>query len=174
VLDDRLDVIAGAAVAQEDRSLDARHRMLGQELQDADVLPRAGRGAAPLFQIGTQLREHRRQLPVLVHIGMIERRRLAAQHRQIMQRIEDLHAVLVAARMARDDLSAGHDFDVSDVALDRHRAEREHARHTVRVVVETHGLILVRLGRLRDARIECPRWHRQCLGAVAFKTLADR
>lgn len=174
VLDDRLDVVAGAAVAHDDRTLDTRHRMLGQKLQDANVLPRAGGEATPLFQVGTQLREHRRQLPVLVHVGVIERRRLAAQYRQIMQRIEDLHAMLIAARMTRDHLGADHNFDVRDVTLDRHRAEREHTRHTVRVVVEAHGLILVRLGRLHDARIENARRQRQRLDAITLETLADR
>jgi hypothetical protein len=125
VLDNRLDIVTRAAVAHDDRSLDARHRMLGQQLQDADVLPRAGSKATPLFQVGAQFREHRRQVPVLVHVGVIESRRFATQHRQIVQRIEDLHAVLVAARMACDHLSARHDLDVRDVALDRHRAEGE-------------------------------------------------
>jgi len=91
-----------------------------------------------------------------------------------VQRIEDLYAMLVAAWMTRNHLGAGHDLEVRDVALDRHRAERERPRHAVRVVVKSHGLILVRLGRLHDARIERMRRQRQRLGALSLETLADR
>jgi len=61
MFDDRFDVVAGVAVeTHHDGALDARQGMLGQELQDADVLPRASGKTAPLFQVGAQLREHRR------------------------------------------------------------------------------------------------------------------
>ena len=54
------------------RRLHPGGRMLGQELQHADVLPHARAGAVPLFQALAQLAKHRRQLPIAVHIRMIQ------------------------------------------------------------------------------------------------------
>lgn len=154
VSEDGLDIVAGPCVAQRDGTLDTRHGMLGQELQDADVLAGTGRGAVAPLEVAAQLAEHGRQLPVAIDVGMVQRGRLAAQRHQIVQRIQHLHAVGVAARVLSDDLVAGHDGDAFDIALHGHGAESIRPRHAVAVAVETHGLVLVHLGRLRQARIE--------------------
>lgn len=44
--------------------------MLGQQLQDGDVLPRAGVRAMPLFHTLPQMREVGRQLPVSIDVGI--------------------------------------------------------------------------------------------------------
>ena len=72
-------------------------RVLGQQLQHADVLPRPGRRAVPLLQRLPQLRERLGQLPVAQHRGVVQRRRPAAQRRQVVQRVEDLLVAAVTA-----------------------------------------------------------------------------
>jgi len=69
-------------------------------------------------------------------------------------RIEALLVLAIRARMPGDHLAGSHDLDVVHVALDRHRLEGGRARRAVAVAVEAHGLVLVHLGRLADARIE--------------------
>jgi len=85
---------------------------------------------------------------------MIQCRRLALQHLQVMLRIETLLVPLIQARMPGDYLAAGHDLDVVHIALDGHGLKGGRPRRTVAIVVEAHGLILVHLGRLEDTRIE--------------------
>jgi hypothetical protein len=93
-------------------------------------------------------------LPAAKHIGVIERRRPPPQRAQVMQRIEDLFVLAVAARMRGDDLAAQHDVDPLDISLDRHRLEGRAARHAIAVVVEAHHLVLVGLGRRNDTGIK--------------------
>jgi hypothetical protein len=120
--------------------------MLGQELQDPDELPHAGPRPEHLLQDAAKVRKRRGQLPVAVHRGVIQRRRLAFRRDQIMQGIEHRLAVAVTALVAGHHLARGHDREVLDVALHGHGPERPAARHPVGVVVEAHGLILVHLG----------------------------
>jgi hypothetical protein len=148
--------------------------MLGQQLQDANVVAGADRGPVLPFQGRTQLGEDRRQLPVLVDIGVIQRRRLAPQQHQVMQRLEDLLAAAIRTRVPGDHLAAGHDLDVFHIGFHRHRREGVRPRHAVGVVVETHRLVLVHQARLRQARIERPRRQPQRRGALALETLANR
>ena len=56
----------GLGRAGSDGPLDAFDGMLGQQLQDADVLPGAGSGAEALFECLPQLGERQRQLPVAI------------------------------------------------------------------------------------------------------------
>jgi hypothetical protein len=145
-----------ARAAELDGPLHALDGVLGQELQDADVLPRPRRGAVLPLQVRAQLGENTRQIPMPVDVGVIQRRRLPLQHHQVVQRVEPLLALGIRARVPGDDLAAGHDHHLIDVALDGHRLERERPRHAVVVGVEANGLILVHLGRLRHARVERP------------------
>jgi len=156
VPDDGIDQEAGRAT-ELDGPLHALDGVLGQELQDADVLPCPRADAVLSLQVGTQLAEYARQIPVTVQVGVIERGRLPLQRHQIVQRLQQLLALGVRAQVPGDDLAAGHDGDVIDVALDRHRLERERARHAVVVRVEADGLVLVHLGRLGHAGVEGPR-----------------
>jgi len=147
--------------------------MLGQQLQDANVLTCPGHGTVLLFQGLAQLREHRRQLPMFVDFGVVQRRRLAPQRHQIVQRIEHLHPLGIRTHVAGDDLTLGHHGDVLDIGLHGDRRERVRTRHAVGVVIETHGLVLVHLGHLRHARVERSGGQRQSRGTLALETLAD-
>ena len=125
-----------------------------EQLQHADILADAGRRPQPGFEVATQLGERRRQGPVAVDRGVIERRRLALQDREKMQGIEHALAAVVAAPMPRNDLAVGHDVDAIDVALNCHHAERPTPWHTVTVAVERGRLVLVHLPGLHHAGIE--------------------
>ena len=140
--------------AQVDGAFDLAHAMLGQALQHADVLPRSAGGAVLRFEVLPQLAENGRQLPAAVHVGVIERCWLAAQTDQVMERIENLLALAVTARMAGDALALGHNFNMFDVGLDGHLAKGKSTRHAVVVVIEADRLILVHLARLLDAWIK--------------------
>jgi hypothetical protein len=172
-LQDVRDVVAVALLTRGDGALHALDGMLGQQLQDADVLPRAGRGTMLFFQGLPQVAEHRRQLPVLVNVGVVQRRRLARQRHQVMQRVEHLHALGVTPGVAGDDLATRHHLDALDIGLHRDRAEGVRARHAVGVVIETHRLVFVHLGRLGYAGVERSRRQRQGQGTLALEALAD-
>jgi len=51
--------------------LHALDRMLGQQLQYANVLTRAGLDTVLLLQGPPQVGEHRRQLPMFVDVGVV-------------------------------------------------------------------------------------------------------
>jgi len=123
----------------------APHDRFGVESLAAD-----GCGRAHPFQ------EERRQDPVPIDVGMIERRRTAPQGRQVMKRIENLLAVAITARMLRDHASLGHHHNARDIPLHRHRPKGIRPRHAVAIRVEAHGLIFIDLAWPRDARIERP------------------
>lgn len=154
-LHDGLDVVAAARLALHDRPLHPRRRVpLVQQLQDANEVANASGAAVLTLQVGTQFVEDRRQLPVAEDVGVIQRRRLAAEDFQVMKRVEVLLESAVQARMPGHDLVAGHDDDLVNIALHRHGAKGVAARHAVAVAVETHRLVLVHLRRLRDAGVE--------------------
>jgi hypothetical protein len=125
------------------------------------------------FQGLPQVAERRRQLPVLVDVGVVQRRRLARQRHQVMQRVEHLHALGVASSVAGDDLATSHHLDALDIGLHRDRAESVRARHAVGVLIETHRLVFVHLGRLGHAGVERSRRQRQGAGTLALEALAD-
>jgi len=161
-------------MALDDRPLHVRRRVpLAQELQDADEVANASGSAMLTFQVDAQFMEDRGQLPVAEDVGVIERRRLAAEDFQVMKRVEVLLETAVQTRMPGHDLVAGHDDDLVDVALYRHGPKGVAARHAVVVAVETHRLILVHLGRLRDAGVERVRRQGQCVVTIASEALAD-
>ena len=154
-LQDRLDVVASTAVALHRGPLHALGRVpLTQQLQNADELANALGPAVLTFQVRTQLVEDGRESPVAEDVGVIQRRRFAAENLQVMLGVEALLVAAIEPRMPGDDLVAGHDHDLVDVALDRHRAKGVAARYAVAVVVKAHRLKLVYLRRLRDARIK--------------------
>jgi hypothetical protein len=68
--------------------LDAGHRVLGQQLQDADVLPRAGTHPQPPLQRPAVLRQGGRQLPVAGDRGVVQRRRPLPQRHQVVRGVE--------------------------------------------------------------------------------------
>lgn len=157
-LHDRVHGIMLADPAQVDGPFNLGHAILGQALQHADVLPRPARGTVLCFEVLPQLAKNGRQLPAAVNVGVIERRRFPAKADQVMERIEDLLALAIAARMAGDALAVRDHLDVFDISLDRHLAKGPGTRHAVIIVIEANGLILVHLGRLHNARIEGTLW----------------
>jgi hypothetical protein len=128
--------------------------MVLQQVQNADVVLAPPVGPVLPFQRRPQFAEDGRQLPAPEDVGVVQRRRPALQGAEVMLRVEDLLVLAVAARVRGNDLTAQHDGDAVDVALDRHRPEGRCARHTVAVVVEAGHLVLVDLGRLADAGVE--------------------
>jgi hypothetical protein len=73
----------------------ARHGMLGQELQNADVLAGTDLRCQPVLQALAHLGEERRQLPISENIGMVQRRRPSSQTGQVVQRLQDLFVLTV-------------------------------------------------------------------------------
>jgi len=137
-----------------DHVLNSLHRVLGQQLEYADVLPHAWPRSVTSLQTLSQLLERRRQLPTPVHVGVVQRRRAAAERHQIVQRIEHLIARFVAPPVAGNHPPFRYNLHPIDVALDRHRFKSPAARHTVPHLVEMHQLILVDRPRLHQARIK--------------------
>lgn len=173
-LQQRLDVVALARMALHDRPLQALGSVpFTQELQDADKVANAAGPAVLTFQVGAQLVEDCRQTPVAEDVGVVQRRRLAAEDLQVMLGVQALLVAAVQPRMPGHDLLAGHNDDLVDVALDRHRAKGVAARHAVAVAVEADCLELVHLRRLRNAGIKGIWRQGQRLGSVASEALAD-
>jgi hypothetical protein len=136
------------------RRLHPRQGMLGQQLQHADELPNARAGSVPEFQPLAQFAEDLRQLPIAVHVGMIQSRRTTPKRGEIVQRIEHIIARVIAATMNCNDGFIEHDLHAIDITLDRHRLKRGLARHAIVHVVEPRELILVDLRRLPNAGIK--------------------
>ena len=154
--------------------LNSLQRMLGQQLEHADVLPHARPGSVTSLQTLSELGENPGQLPAAVDVRMIQRRRTTPQRDQIVQRIEHLVARLVTPRVAGNHAIAMDDVHPIDVAFHGDRFEPVGPRHAVLHPLETHQLILVDLPGAHHARIEGVRG--QCQGGrtVAFKQFADR
>ena len=66
------------AAASLDRLTHVVQRMIGQQLQDPHEPPRAGYRTVVFFQLGTELGEAGRELPVPVHRSVVKRAGLAA------------------------------------------------------------------------------------------------
>ena len=78
---------------------------------------------------------------------MVERARLAAQRREIVDRVEDQRLLLVTACVRRDDPPFRNEHDAIDVALDGHHPVGEGPRDAVAIAVEGDGLVLVHSDR---------------------------
>ena len=131
-----------------------RQRMLGQQPEDANVLPHAGHRAMPHLQPGAQFVKDRRQLPLAIHVRVVQSRRPAGQRDQIMHRIKDLIAGVVAATMSGHDRFAIDNLDPVDIRLDGHGAKGDVTRDAVAHFVESHELILVDLRRFANAGVK--------------------
>ena len=147
--------------------------MVGQQLEDADILPGAGAETEPLFEVAAQVGERWRQVPIAVDRGVVQGRRFALQNHQKMQGIEHFFAVAIAASVRCHLLPVGDHDDALDVPFHRHRAEGEPPRDAVTVVVEAHRLVLIDLSRLEHASIEGAVRHGQRRGEIVLETLAD-
>jgi hypothetical protein len=147
-------VEAGHRAVSLDGTLYLIEAMVGQQVQDADIMLDTTPGTVLAFQVAAQLVEDRRQLPVPKDVGMVHGGRPALQRVQVMTRVEDLLMLAIATRLRGDHLAALHDVQPFDVGFDRYRPEGGVAWHTVAVAVIADHLILVGLGRLHHAGIE--------------------
>lgn len=111
--------------------------MLGKQLQNPNILPHTGSGSVPLFKSLAKFLEHRRQRPLAIDIGMIQSCRPPTQRDQIVQWIEHLIAVFIAAGMPGHHGVLMHDLHAIDIAFDRHRLEGTVPRHAITDRVET-------------------------------------
>lgn len=147
-------VEAGRRAVSLDGTLYLIEAMVGQQMQDANIVLDATPGTVLAFQVAAQLVEDRRQLPVPKDVGMVHGGRPALQRVQVMTRVEHLLVLAIATRVRGDHLAALHDVHTLDVGFDRYRREGGAAWHAVAVAVEADHLILVGLGRLHRAGIE--------------------
>jgi len=172
--DDAVRVSTFRSTQLFDRRLHSRLRMTRQQLQHTHVLTHAGADAMPLFQPPTQFQKDRRQLPVPIHVRVIQRGRPTLQRRQIMPRIEHLILRLIAAAVSRHDRVLMHDLNPVHVALDRHGLERAVPRHAVADVVESRELILVDLHVLTHTGVEPTLRQRRGCRSVVLEANTDR
>jgi len=166
-------VVVVSLATADDGLLHAFDGMRGQKLQHANIVAGTGAHTMLVLQRATQLAEYRRQLPVAVDVGVVQRRRLAPQRHQVMQRIEDLLAVAVGTTMVGDYLPARHDRDAGHICLDAHLLKGVHARHTVAIAIEAHRLVLVHAGWLVQTGIERACRQGQGVGLLALEALAN-
>ena len=118
-------------------------RMPTQQLQDPYVFPIAPTIPMPGPKRVAQLPEGARQFPSAVNVRVVQRRRLASERRQEMQRNEDLFVTAIGTLMTSHHLAQMDHFDPLDVRLDRHGSERHFTRHAVPVRLVTDRLVLV-------------------------------
>jgi hypothetical protein len=137
-----------------DRTLHIVEAMVGQQVQDADIMLDTTPGTVLTFQVAAQFVEDRRQLPVPKDVGMVHGGRPALQRVQVMTRVEDLLMLAIATRVRGDHLAALHDVHTLDVGFDRYRREGGAAWHAVAIAGVADHLVLVGLGRLHHARVE--------------------
>ena len=152
-----------APQAPRDDGLQALGRVAREQLQHADVVPRAHAGAQALRQRLTQSCKRCRQLPVAVHRGVIQCPRLTFQSAQEMKRIEHFMTALIGTRVGGNGGSLADHTDAVDVPLDRDASERPPTWHAVLIAIEPHRLILVHTRRFDHTRIECVtrQWQRR-------------
>lgn len=157
-----------------DRLADARQRVLGEQLQDPGVLPRAGRAAVLRLEVRAERAERGRQRPVAEHRSPVEGPRLGRQGRQVVQRIEHHRVPPLGPDVAGDHLAAIHDDHPVDVPLDRHRAEGQGPGDAVAAGVQGHGLVLVhRHRRVDHAGVERPAGEGRGGGEVLGQPVGD-
>ena len=129
-------------------------RMLGQQLQDPDVLTSSARGAIPGLEIFSQRGKTRRQFPLAKHRRMIQRRRATAQNRQIMLLLHDQLSPLVTAPMRSHHRALGHHVDPVHVGLDRDLLKRPATGDGISIGIVTDRLVSIDFGLLPDTGIE--------------------
>ena len=127
-----------------------------------------------LLQVITELSKHGRQLPILEDRRVIQVGRLAAQHDEIMSRLETIFADRVTSLVPSDCLVGDHNFDVINVGFHGCCLEGKRAWHAVAVVVASDRLVLVHRARIADAIIEATVGQRDRGSALLLKASADR
>lgn len=100
--DDLVGADGGFGATLDNRSLDHFHRVFGQQLQDANILPRPGDGAMTRLERGPQVLEAGRQRPAIEHRGMVQGRRPATENGQIVAGFNDPFAMSIASDVTGD------------------------------------------------------------------------
>jgi len=144
--DNLVGVDGGFGTVLNDRVLDHGHRVVGQQLQDTNVLPGPGDGAVTLLKVFPQALEAGRQRPTIKHRGMVQRRRTTPENGQIVTGLDDPFISCVAASVRGDHAIRRDHIDPIDIRLDRHRGEGPATGNAVAIGVESHRLILVDFG----------------------------
>lgn len=171
---DSLGVCPFRATQLFDRPRHARHGMLTEQLQHADILADSTTRTVPIFQTCPQFAECWWEFPVAVDVRVIQGSRTSGKRYQIMQRIKNLVAGLITAVMRGHDLIVMDDVHAIDVAFDRHRLEGDRTWDAVRHIVEACELILVNFRGLADAGIKAMLRQRSRLLQVVLQPLANR
>jgi hypothetical protein len=153
-LNNQIGMQGGFPAAPLDRLLYSLDRMLGQQLQDPDVVPRPSRGTIPGLELLSQRSKDRRQFPVAKHRRMIQRRRPSAQNRQIMLLLHDQLAPLVTPPMRSHHRALGHHVDPIDIRLDRDLLKGPATGDGIAIGVVADGLVFIDFGLLGDTGIE--------------------
>jgi hypothetical protein len=137
-----------------DRLLDSLDRMLGQQLQDPDVVPRPRSGTMPGLELFAQRGKDRRQFPVAKHRRMIQRRRATTQNRQIMLLLHDQLSSLVTPPMRSHHRALGHHVDLIDIRLDRDLLKCPATGDGIAIGVVADGLVFIDFGLCGDTSVE--------------------
>ena len=161
------------AAAGDDRLLDSRERVLGQELQHADVVAGARQPPVARFKTFAQLGKRRRQTPVAVDVGVIEVGWLHAERSQIVQRVEHLFALAVRPVVQGNALAVAVDLDAINVGPNSDCGEGVPPRHAVAVLLPCDRLVLVDLADLADCGVERALWQRQGAGSFPLEAGVD-
>ncbi len=154
---DRGRIIALALATVDNGLLHPREGMFGEKLEHANIVTRPGTRAMLRFQGTPQFAKDRRQLPIAVDVRVIERRGLAGQRDQVVQRIEHLLIVTIRARVLGNDLAVRNDVQAPYIDLEGHTPKSVDPRHAVAIAVEAYRLVLVHAGWLFQAGVKRPR-----------------
>ncbi len=156
-----------------DRPCHTRHGMFREQLQHTDILADSTTRTVPIFQPCSQFAECWREFPIAVDVRVIQRRRSSRKRYQIMQRIKNLVARLIAAFMRGHDLIVMDDVHSVNVAFDGHGLEGRLARNAVADFVKTGELILIDFRRFADAGIETMPRQFGCVLSIATELLIN-
>ena len=91
--------------------------MRRQQLQHANVMTHSGSSAVTFFQTLSEQYKHWRKRPVAIRVRMIRSRRATFECREVMQRIEHLIAMRVAANVCRHDHIQMNNIDAINIRL---------------------------------------------------------
>ena len=153
-MNNQIGVQRGFPPAPLYRLLYSGDRMLGQQLQDPDVLTSTVRRTIPGLEIFSQRGKNRRQFPVAKHRRMIQRRRATAQNRQVMLLLHDQLPPLVTSWVRSNHRTLSHDVDPVNVGLDRDLLKRPATGDGIPIGIVADGLVFIDFGFFGNTGIE--------------------
>ncbi len=126
-----------------------------------------------LLQMFAEFAEYGGQLPVFENRGVVQVGRLAAKHRQVMQRIENMLPRGVAPLVPSYRLAVDDHLDAIHIGFHCCRTKGERAWHAVAIGVQGDRLVLVHLARLADTIVEAVIRQCDCRHTVLLEAIAD-